>query len=299
LIHGVEERLFMAAFFNTTFYAVALLIVSTIATLAAFGGKTWEEGDEPLRQRITKRGWISLICLGLSFTLGIFGAFRSEASERQKAIYMQQAAQVGASRALDQDHSESAPNFMREFFAMNEANKAYDDGHYQEALAKINISISQLENRDYSSDEPGIREKVYLTRARIYVHFQEFQNALRDLDEIGDLSKLDSATQIADHYLKGFSLRALKRYDEAIQEFAECRSSTPECNEGYASSNLFANKNQEAVDAANSGLEKDPDNSQLLEIRKLGLQKLDLEKQQESLDQEKKALDAAREAANQ
>ena len=40
------------------------------ATLAAFGGDTWNKGPETLLKRVTLRGWVSLLCLISAFTLG-------------------------------------------------------------------------------------------------------------------------------------------------------------------------------------------------------------------------------------
>jgi hypothetical protein len=54
----------------TAFVNIALLIIGTTATLAAFGGETWKRGAEPLLERITPRGWISLMCLLLVLALG-------------------------------------------------------------------------------------------------------------------------------------------------------------------------------------------------------------------------------------
>ena len=51
--------------------AIALLVVGTTATAAAFGGKTWKEGEEPILERITTRGWVSVACLVLALLFGI------------------------------------------------------------------------------------------------------------------------------------------------------------------------------------------------------------------------------------
>jgi hypothetical protein len=40
---------------------ILLLLVGTTATPAAFGGETWKKGDQPILERITVRGWISLL----------------------------------------------------------------------------------------------------------------------------------------------------------------------------------------------------------------------------------------------
>lgn len=52
---------------------ILLALLSLIATLSAFGGRTWIEApDQPLKKRITKRGYISLFCLFSVFTIGTF-----------------------------------------------------------------------------------------------------------------------------------------------------------------------------------------------------------------------------------
>src|ERR1700722_17263092 len=55
----------------TIFLNIALLLISTTATLAAFGGKTWREGMAPLIERITPRGWLSLFCLVMALAIGV------------------------------------------------------------------------------------------------------------------------------------------------------------------------------------------------------------------------------------
>jgi hypothetical protein len=53
------------------FTNIILLLITTTATLAAFGGDTWRQGRRPLLLRITIRGWISLLCLFAAVVLGI------------------------------------------------------------------------------------------------------------------------------------------------------------------------------------------------------------------------------------
>ena len=57
---------------------VLLLVLGSVATLAAFGGKTWTEGTEPLYRRITRRGWLSVSCLALALSLGILKEVRAD-----------------------------------------------------------------------------------------------------------------------------------------------------------------------------------------------------------------------------
>ncbi len=55
-----------------TLINISLSILGLVATLSAFGGKTWIEGQDLLIKRITKRGYISLFCLFLTFSLAVY-----------------------------------------------------------------------------------------------------------------------------------------------------------------------------------------------------------------------------------
>jgi hypothetical protein len=49
---------------------IALIVLSIGSTLAAFGGETWTKGSEPMLQRITRRGWASILLMTLTLSLG-------------------------------------------------------------------------------------------------------------------------------------------------------------------------------------------------------------------------------------
>jgi hypothetical protein len=65
----------------TIFLNLALLLIGATSTIAAFGGKTWREGPEPILERITTRGWISLFCLILAVGLGTAKEIRSQIAD--------------------------------------------------------------------------------------------------------------------------------------------------------------------------------------------------------------------------
>jgi hypothetical protein len=60
---------------------IALLTIGAASTMSAFGGKTWREGPEPILERITSRGWISLFCLILAVFLGVTKEIRSQIAD--------------------------------------------------------------------------------------------------------------------------------------------------------------------------------------------------------------------------
>jgi hypothetical protein len=62
---------------------VLLSLLTVTSTLAAFGGEAWRKGSEPLLSRITARGWVSLICLLLTFGFGLLKEFRTADEQQQ------------------------------------------------------------------------------------------------------------------------------------------------------------------------------------------------------------------------
>lgn len=95
----------------TTFLNIVLLILTSTATLAAFGGNTWKEGSEPILERITSRGWISLVCLFLGLCLGVLKEVRTtqraEAEQRDaegKQAALNQQLQATTQQLKSADH---------------------------------------------------------------------------------------------------------------------------------------------------------------------------------------------------
>lgn len=91
--------------------SIALLVLGTIGTLAAFGGETWTKGPERIDKRITRRGWVSLASLSLAFCAGVSKEVIStrdrriaerEASASADEANRWRAAQESAQRRLDQ-----------------------------------------------------------------------------------------------------------------------------------------------------------------------------------------------------
>jgi len=58
-----------------------------LATLAAFGGDTWDKDEPGLIKRISQRGWVSLLSIVIAFSLGIYKEVQShyELESKNKA----------------------------------------------------------------------------------------------------------------------------------------------------------------------------------------------------------------------
>lgn len=103
-----------------TLLNILLLIIGTTATLCAFGGETWKKGDEPILNRITVRGWISLACLLLALGIGFIkeiktaqeDATKEAASREDKAQALVDKANLSASLAKSQAEVKIANNSL-------------------------------------------------------------------------------------------------------------------------------------------------------------------------------------------
>ena len=101
-----------------TFLSIALLFIGVASTACAFGGKTWNEGPERFIERITPRGWISLILLLLAFGIGVCKELYSNKEQAQK-------------NAADETAAKEA---------RNDSDRKQDDLRY-----RLNLAQSQLE----------------------------------------------------------------------------------------------------------------------------------------------------------
>jgi hypothetical protein len=79
---------------------IALLLLGTAATLAAFGGDTWVKGDTPLIKRITPRGFASLFCLIGALVLGVTKEIQS--TQAEQSLIAQRDSERSALRVANQ-----------------------------------------------------------------------------------------------------------------------------------------------------------------------------------------------------
>jgi hypothetical protein len=108
---------------------IVLLLVGTAATLAAFGGKTWNEGAGPIEKRITPRGWFSLVCLSLALIIGTIKEFRTQQDQ------------------ADKDHA------AKEAKMKSDMDQMFLRGQIAEANARAGVANAQLKGLQRSSQD--------------------------------------------------------------------------------------------------------------------------------------------------
>ena len=62
---------------------IILLLLGFIGAIIAIGGDTWLEGNQTFFKRITLRGWLSIIILFLTLSLGTFKEIDTEIKEKE------------------------------------------------------------------------------------------------------------------------------------------------------------------------------------------------------------------------
>jgi hypothetical protein len=120
---------------------LVLLVVGTTATLAAFGGKTWREGSEPILERITQRGWVSLICLVLALGLGIVKEIDTEAAAKVAK------AEADKKQAADKVEADTRQEELKDKLAKSEAQltalQALDEAT-KERLGETKVTLDDV-----------------------------------------------------------------------------------------------------------------------------------------------------------
>src|SRR5579863_4229380 len=131
---------------TTAFLNLALLIIGATATLSAFGGSTWREGNDPLLQRINRRGWLSLSCLLLALAIGIKKEIRTEEQDTQTRALSDQQQQK-----LSKELGDSRLRLDRAYDALSNLHLQLNDS--QERLNEQKKSMNDLRQSVTSARE--------------------------------------------------------------------------------------------------------------------------------------------------
>jgi hypothetical protein len=136
----------------TTFLDILLLMVGAASTMAAFGGKTWRDGPEPILERITARGWISLFCLFLAVSLGVTKEVRSQAADKL------------AKSNSEKEHAAASARAREAALQLKLANAGVENLKLsaQGAQDKLELTESRLEATEMTLNE--VRSNLTLTR---------------------------------------------------------------------------------------------------------------------------------------
>ena len=131
-----------------TLVNLSLLIVGFAGAIIAIGGDTWHKGTEPVLQRITKRGWLSIVALSLTTMLGVIKEFRAAETAEVAAMELKRA--EASRKELQEQLQETSVQFIKSQRSLESANQK---------LEKAQISLSAI--------EPDLLEGMFQLTERI------------------------------------------------------------------------------------------------------------------------------------
>ena len=191
----------------TAFLNIVLLIIGTMATLAAFCGLTCRDGPEPVLERVTARGWISLLCLVLALAVG---TIKELITQREEAI--SEATEAREKAEAGRKQAEQSLQLAESNSRLTLANKSLED------LRTID-QITQDRLRDTKTTLDEVRMNLSSTREDLTQQSAANQvtslaNAGQDVKEMMILlpltAKAHASTKYREAFLPSFDLDACR-----------------------------------------------------------------------------------------
>jgi len=191
----------------TAFFNIVLLVIGTMATLAAFGGLTCRDGPEPILERITVRGWISLMCLVLALAVGAIKEIRTQ---REDAISEATAAREKAEAGRKQ--AEQSLQLAESNSRLTLANKSLEDLRKIDQITQDSLSDTRATLDDVRKNLSSTRED--LTQQSAANQVTSLANAGQDVKEMMILlpltAKARASTKFREAFLPSFDLNACR-----------------------------------------------------------------------------------------
>jgi len=201
------ESRFMLHCAMTAFLNIALLVIGTMATLAAFGGKTWRDGSEPFLERVTARGWISLMCLVLALAIGTIKEIRTQ---REDAISEASAAREKAEAARKQ--AEQSLQLAESNSRLALASKSLEDLRKIDQITQDRLSDTKTTLDEVRNNLSSTRDD--LTQQSAANQVTSLANAGQNIREIVLVLPLTSraraSTKFREAFLPSFDLSACR-----------------------------------------------------------------------------------------
>jgi tetratricopeptide (TPR) repeat protein len=225
----------------TSALTIALALCAFVASLAAFGGETWLKGDQPLRRRITKRGWLALACLLLTFGLAV-----AKEMLMRRALVREEQHNKQLTDANSKYQERLAAEVSRMFIGMEELRQTYASAKNVGVLlppSKTTIGSA----RDLQNETISVAVSIALSGEGLYA-LKDYAGALQrfqEADRLGDIAAIKA--RIAD------SLFYLGNYAAAVEFEQRAMALAPEWNGPpymLAHSLLRLNRLTEALAAA-------------------------------------------------
>lgn len=253
-----------------------------------------ENGNVELKEGLSPEQWIRtrihryfyysfmVLCLLLVVVFGL-ATIRPEVTPAVIA--------KGVEQGLDEDRVSQSPDFLTELTDLDKANVAFDSGHPQEALDDINAAIAVIQT-GVDDGVPEMRIRAYGTRARIYYKLGRFADVVNDCNEIENYG-LDLEQKTALYALRGGAYRELSRPSDALGDYTACLQINPGdayCYAESALSDIDLKDPKAALEVANEGLSKNPDDPFLLNVLVLAQSKVSMDQDEQKIAESKQKI---------
>lgn len=139
---------------SETLINVALVVLSTSATIAAIGGDTWIKGKAPLTKRITPRGWLSIVFAAMTFALGTAKEIISD--NAQAAAEAKRDAADGRANEARNEQKEEAKQAAKQILDL----RLKSDDLLREAVASQQKLESLVQRIESSPDLETLRKEL-------------------------------------------------------------------------------------------------------------------------------------------
>jgi hypothetical protein len=191
----------------TAFLNIVLLVIGTMATLAAFGGETCREGSEPILERITARGWISLMCLVLALAIGTIKEIRTEREDAiSEATEAREKAEAGRKQA------EQSLQLAESNSRLTLANKSLEDLRKIDQITQDRLSDTKTTLDEVRNNLSSTRED--LTQQSAANQVTSLADAGQDVKEMMILlpltAKARASTKFREAFLPSFDIDACR-----------------------------------------------------------------------------------------
>ena len=196
------------------FLNIVLVIAGTVFALTTFFGETWVKRDKTVKKRITLIGWISLICLLITFAAGLAKEFQhnketAKSEQTQESIKQklekankeleQTKNQIASLLSLNQDNTNILLNevqhlsqtVLSKIERLNVSGVSYSDdlSKFKNEILRVNDTLNKMFNHinrlaKTNEQNSAVEIEVIIRESqKIQKMAESFNHKLRDIEK--------------------------------------------------------------------------------------------------------------------